>query len=152
MELVMELRLIRQTEIEQVVNLLSQVFGEEIRNLAQQELNRMFTTERYPPQFLGAFDCDNFLGVCAVVQIIFCTDTYGLCWLAVRSELQRQGIGTSLVDAVMKYTEEELLRGKPGTMLLACFPELTQYYIERGFHAGIPMHEDSVTMSHVLNS
>jgi len=146
-----QIRLLEQDDTQTALHLLVSVFGQKVNQLARGELERMFSREPFRPYFIGAFDDLRLIGVVATVQLLFTTDTFGLCWVCVHPDRQRQGLGTRLVVAAIEFTRLELLRQKPGTLLLNVSDELSGFYRRLGFARGSSMHGDGLVMSMIVN-
>src|ERR1700733_6576797 len=96
-----KIRLLEPDDVETALHLLVRMFGPRVNQLARGELERMFSREPFRPYFIGAFEDLRLIGVVATVQLLFTTDTFGLCWVCVHPDRQRQSLGTRLVVAAI---------------------------------------------------
>lgn len=83
------------------------------------------------------------------------TDTYDLIWLSVGEAYKGRGVAKTLMAHAENFVANELLKGQPGTLMLADFtrhenPD-SQFYINFGYTAGPLMHDNAPVMLKILN-
>jgi predicted N-acetyltransferase YhbS len=147
----LEFRLLKSTDAEAAVALLVKVFSRSVEESAAAEIRRMFSHEKYRPHFIGAFESRRLLGLVGVVNAAFMMETYGLGWMAVTPERQRQGIGSQLVEEAVRFTEQKLLKGTRGQLLVGAWDDIRGYYDKAGFKDGLSLQMGNRFMGRVLN-
>lgn len=97
--------------------------------------------------------------VAGAVQILLNyvnTETYDLIWLSVGEAYKGRGISKKLMAYTEDYVATQLLKGQPGTLMLADFTRhenpQSQFYINFGFTEGPLMHDGAPIMLKILNS
>ncbi|MCD8497381.1 MAG: GNAT family N-acetyltransferase [Alphaproteobacteria bacterium] len=86
--------------------------------------------------------------VAGAVQILLNyvnTETYDLIWLSVGKNYQGLGLSKKLMDHAENYVAQMLLKGEPGTLMLADFtrhqnPD-SKFYLNLGYTEGPLMHD-----------
>lgn len=83
------------------------------------------------------------------------TDTYDLIWLSVGEDFKGRGLSKLLMAHAEKHVAENLLKGQPGTLMLADFtrhenPD-SKFYINFGYTEGPLMHDGAPIMLKILN-
>lgn len=97
--------------------------------------------------------------VAGAVQILLNyvnTETYDLIWLSVGKDYQGLGLSKRLMAHAENYVAEVLLKGQPGTIMLADFtrhqnPD-SRFYINFGYTEGPLMHDGAPIMLKILNA
>lgn len=97
--------------------------------------------------------------VAGAVQILLNyvnTETYDLIWLSVGKDYQGLGISKALMAHAENYVAGELLKGAPGTLMLADFTRHdnrdSRFYLNFGYTEGPLMHDGAPIMLKILNS
>lgn len=96
--------------------------------------------------------------VAGAVQILLNyvnTETYDLIWLSVGKGYQGLGLSRTLMAHAENHVAQELLQGRPGTLMLADFTrhenQDSRFYINFGFTEGPLMHDGAPIMLKILN-
>jgi len=144
------IRLMRRDDLDVVIDLASKAFGEEYRPDATSDFSHSFSGTKYSPATLVAVDGGSIVGIVQVVWGYLMPDTYIISWLCVWPERQRNGIGSALMDEVLRYISDDLLGGRRGTVYLSAAVG-RNYYGRWGFVSGPSNHHDAAIMLKVVN-
>ena len=145
-----EVRLLTRDEIGTVIDIASRAFGDDYRLNAFDDFHHSFSGTKYSPTTLVAVEDGQLVGAVQVVWGYLMPDTYVISWLCVDPDRQRLGIGSAIMDEVLRYTREGLLGGRRGTVYLSAAVG-RDYYARWGFVPGPPNHHDAVIMLKILN-
>lgn len=81
-------------------------------------------------ELFGAFDEKQLVGVIGVCPVGFLTNAYGICWIAVLPDHQRQGIGARLINQAI-----DVIKAKETSASTTIFMSVPaeKYYTKFGF-------------------
>ncbi len=102
----MNIRLATKEDSHRLEELAVTVNGEEHRALAQSYINATFSDVFRSPTFIVADKEGELIGCAAFSQEIFTVGIWGISWVSVHPDHERQGIGQKLIEACFKAIEK----------------------------------------------
>ncbi len=141
--------------LEEAVALVVRVFGPAYEKEAREELP--WSLRPNPDNRITFVACigGRIVGMIQPMVSYIHTDTYGLSWVSTDPAHQGKGIGKALVKHAEKHIARDLLKGKPGTVVIVDYTQkenpASRFYANLGYVAGPRTHNGAPVMVKILN-
>jgi N-acetylglutamate synthase-like GNAT family acetyltransferase len=100
----------------------------------------MFSDDYHKPAFLVCEEEGAIIGAAAISEELFTVNTWGISWLAVHPDHQKQGLGSQMIEGCV---EEIARRIKvPSTVILAVYDAIAPFYYKAGFSGTTRVHDE----------
>ncbi len=143
------IRLAEHSESKDVLNLLSEVFGNDYKKLANDYFDAMFSDCFRRPNFVVAYDDKEIVGCAVYTEELFTINVWGISWVAVKEKYRNKKIGQSIIEECLNRIKESIK--SPVTVILATYPNQTGLYDKIGFNVLGNDHEGGSFMKLTLN-
>lgn len=120
-------------------------FGEEIKPLAQEDIDAALTQSVYQPLFLVAKQNGEIAGL--ICSIMSSAMPYVQCfsWLSVNDQYRRQGLAAALLEKAEQHAIDTVFKGHAGSFLLASATD-PDYYRAKGYEGSLPAYDGTPFM------
>jgi GNAT superfamily N-acetyltransferase len=145
-----------ETRLEETLDLLIPLYDPHYAPYLRDELTRSVRPNDDQRLTLIALVEGRVAGAVQILLTYINTESYDLIWLSVGKGYQGLGLSKTLMAHAETYVAEVLLKGEPGTLMLADFTRHentdSQFYINFGFTEGPAMHDGAPVMVKILNA
>ena len=144
-----------EDRLEEAVDLVMRVFGPAFEKEAREELP--WSLRANPDSRITFVACldGKMVGMIQPMVSYIHTDTYGLSWVSTDPAHQGKGIGKALVSHAEEHISHDLLKGRPGTIVIVDYTQkenpASRFYASLGYVAGPRTHNGAPVMVKILN-
>jgi ribosomal protein S18 acetylase RimI-like enzyme len=98
----MKIRLLRKSEVRKAAGIAGKNYSKKFEQLAAAELAEMFKPGPLKPTYFVVEEGQNIIGLGGYIQSWMDYNIYHISWVNVLPEYQRRGIGTKLIDYIVR--------------------------------------------------
>jgi len=144
-----------EERLEEAVDLVMRVFGPDFEKEAREELP--WSLRANPDSRITFVACldGKVVGMIQPMVSYIHTDTYGLSWVSTDPAHQGKGIGKALVRHAEEHISRDLLKGRPGTIVIVDYTQkvnpASRFYANLGYVPGPRTHNGAPVMVKILN-
>ena len=106
------IRYAHSNDIETLIVLFNTVFGNDGEHLAREYLQCCFSEDYRKPFFVVKEMDGQIIGVAAYSQELFTIKIWGVSWVAVLPEYEKNGYGTELILGLSQITHKKCYKGQ----------------------------------------
>lgn len=151
----MKIEVLKPDEKNEYIEFLVKNFAENadeeaLRAAAEKEIDCMFSDYFRKPIFYCYRENGKLVATSGIIREWVAPNTYSIFWVCVDMDRRGEGLGTKMMNTTTQNLAQEVLEGKPGTLMLYCLPHNCAFYETLGYDKG-PMGHRFVFMSQKLN-
>jgi len=146
-----------ENQIDEAVAVILRAFDPSYEKDARLELGRSLSPAAHfdrPETFVALRD-GKIVGTIQTAQNYAHFDVYSLSWIAVDPAVQGRGVGKAMVSHAEDHIARNILKGKPGTILIVDDTRVknpgTDYYLRMGYADGPVTHRGMQVMVKIVN-
>jgi len=148
---------LREARLEETLNMLIPLYDPHYEVYLRDEIARgARPNDDQRTTFIAVSDDGRVAGAVQILLNYVNTETYDLIWLSVGEDFKGRGLSKLLMAHAEKHVAEDLLKGQPGTLMLADFTRHenkdSKFYINFGYTEGPLMHDGAPIMLKILNA
>lgn len=144
--MMLELRILKQEDKDTYIQFLVDHFGNDIaedaiRASATKEIECMFSDYFRKPIFYTFHKDGKMVGTSGIIREWVAPATNSIFWVCTHKELRGQGIGTYIMNSTIDDFSNNVMQGKPATIILYALEHNCSFYEGLGFDKGPKGHK-----------
>ncbi len=147
--------ILKESDLDEAVAMLVRAFDSRFEKDARIELQRSLGPNPDARiTFVARLD-GKIVGTVQCMMDYVHTDTYCLFWVGADPDYQGVGVGRALMAHAENHIARDLLKGKPGTVIITDYTRIRNpesgYYTSQGYVPGPLTHNGAPVMVKILN-
>jgi ribosomal protein S18 acetylase RimI-like enzyme len=139
-----------EDRLEETIEVAVRAFGSETaRENAEIDFPASIKDFPRPHKTLIALQNDKVIGATQCMHGNLSVDIYNVLWVCVDPNHQGKGVGKAITKKACEYIENNFLKGRSGTIVLAADID-TSFYEKLGFENKTNTHSDGVIMRKII--